>query len=339
MNKKLLLSAVALLLSVFTFGQKTQQKWWSGEQTIWYKNHNITMAHSGIATGDFTFDFAGNGTENGVWGVYSPGHGTFLSARPNGRVGIGTSSPASGLHIKTTTTLEGNVNWKDGKIFYLEGEYHNFKINSKNANDALFITNKDEIIMSYKGNGYIGIGTKTPDYPFDVRYNSKFRGTASFENGATFNNNTTFNQQAKFNGKASFNNVGIGTNDPQAPLHLVGNARIEGDLVARRVSLDIGSFPDYVFEDNYELMTLQDLEAFVKEHKHLPGVPSEKEVVSGGMDVAQINTLLVEKVEELTLYTIDQEKKIKQQEELLNAQNAMLLKMQDKLNKLEEKIK
>ena len=82
------------------------------------------------------------------------------------------------------------------------------------------------------------------------------------------------------------------------------------DIVANRIVLNVGSFPDYVFADEYRLMPLEEVASYIKKNKHLPNMPSEAEVVAKGMNVAQINTILVEKVEELTLHTIKQEEKI-----------------------------
>lgn len=82
------------------------------------------------------------------------------------------------------------------------------------------------------------------------------------------------------------------------------------DIVANKVTLNVGSFPDYVFSKDYNLMPLQEVATYIKKHKHLPNMPSEAEVVANGMDIKQINTVLVEKVEELTLHTIKQEEKI-----------------------------
>jgi hypothetical protein len=84
-----------------------------------------------------------------------------------------------------------------------------------------------------------------------------------------------------------------------------------------KVILDVGSFPDYVFANDYKLMSLTDVEKFISINKHLPNMPSEAEVVENGMSVGEINTKLVEKIEELTLYTIQQEKRINDQEDKL----------------------
>lgn len=82
------------------------------------------------------------------------------------------------------------------------------------------------------------------------------------------------------------------------------------DIIANNVVLNVGSFPDYVFSEDYELMPLKEVATYIKKNKHLPNMPSEAEVLTKGMDVKQINTVLVEKVEELTLHTILQEQKI-----------------------------
>jgi hypothetical protein len=72
-----------------------------------------------------------------------------------------------------------------------------------------------------------------------------------------------------------------------------------------RVSLNTIDWPDYVFHSDYRLPSLFEVESYVKEHKHLPGVPSAEEVSEGGLDVGEFNKQLLKKVEELTLYVIE----------------------------------
>ena len=87
----------------------------------------------------------------------------------------------------------------------------------------------------------------------------------------------------------------------------------DGKVYATEINVRLASeFPDYVFEDSYKLLSLNSLETYIHENKKLPNMPSAKEVGNKGMNVGQINTLLVEKVEELTLYTIQQQKLIEQ---------------------------
>lgn len=108
-------------------------------------------------------------------------------------------------------------------------------------------------------------------------------------------------------------NVGIGTNTPRQALE------VKGTIMSDGLKLNIGSFPDYVFADNYDLMPLDKVEAYIKANKHLPNMPSEAQVVKNGMDVGQINTILVEKVEELTLYTIALKKELEKMKKELKA--------------------
>jgi len=78
-----------------------------------------------------------------------------------------------------------------------------------------------------------------------------------------------------------------------------------------RVSVkDSGDWADYVFEEDYDLMPLNELQNYISQNKHLPNVPSADEVVQKGIDMAQMDATLLEKIEELTLYVIQQQKEI-----------------------------
>lgn len=106
---------------------------------------------------------------------------------------------------------------------------------------------------------------------------------------------------------ADSGNVGIGTNNPQAKL------AVNGEVLAKSIRVTTSStyWPDYVFGENYELMSLKELDAYVKANKHLPGVPSASEVEEqGDVDLGKTNAILLEKVEELTLYVIELQKQI-----------------------------
>ena len=86
---------------------------------------------------------------------------------------------------------------------------------------------------------------------------------------------------------------------------------VEGGIRTERVKVDVANlngWADYVFEEDYVLMPIEELEAFIKEHKHLPGVPSAKQVVEEGIDLAEMAKVLLEKIEELTLRVIEIEK-------------------------------
>ena len=81
-----------------------------------------------------------------------------------------------------------------------------------------------------------------------------------------------------------------------------------GVLRANDVTVNLNNAADYVFDENYDLKSLEEVESFVKENKHLPGVPSASQLEEKGMSVSEMSNLLLEKVEELTLHLIRVEK-------------------------------
>lgn len=86
--------------------------------------------------------------------------------------------------------------------------------------------------------------------------------------------------------------------------------KIDGKLYAKEIEVKPNVWADYVFKPNYKLMPLNKSEGFIKENKHLPGIPTESEVTTDGINVAEMNAKLLQKVEELTLYIIEQQKQI-----------------------------
>lgn len=84
----------------------------------------------------------------------------------------------------------------------------------------------------------------------------------------------------------------------------------DGVLQTRVVKVDTYNWPDYVFEQEYSLMPLNDLREFVIKNKHLPEIPNAKFNETNGVDIGEMNKLLLKKIEELTLYLIEQEQRI-----------------------------
>ena len=84
---------------------------------------------------------------------------------------------------------------------------------------------------------------------------------------------------------------------------------VNGEIRAKEVIVETG-WADYVFENGYNLKSIQEVESFIKENKHLPDIPSANEVEANGVDLGEMNMLLLKKVEELTLYIINQQKEI-----------------------------
>lgn len=88
---------------------------------------------------------------------------------------------------------------------------------------------------------------------------------------------------------------------------------VGGGILTQEVSVKVaeGDFPDYVFDDSYKLMSLEELDAFIEKHKHLPNMPSAQEVEKGNLNFKEIILQQQEKIEELTLYILDLQKQIK----------------------------
>ncbi|WP_454880746.1 hypothetical protein [Sphingobacterium detergens] len=106
-------------------------------------------------------------------------------------------------------------------------------------------------------------------------------------------------------------NVGIGTANPQDKLSVNGKIRAH----EIRVTTAAADWPDYVFEENHPLMPLDELERFIKENKHLPNITPAKAVAEDGVALGELNRQLLQKIEEMTLYLIQQNKEIKELKE------------------------
>lgn len=102
-------------------------------------------------------------------------------------------------------------------------------------------------------------------------------------------------------------NVGIGATTENVASTLSVNGKIEAKEI--EIKLTSASWPDYVFQKDYSLPSLKEIEVFTKKHKHLPGVPSEKNIVDEGLSLGEMATIQMKKIEELTLYLIALEKK------------------------------
>ncbi|QJB42431.1 hypothetical protein HF324_33105 [Chitinophaga oryzae] len=131
--------------------------------------------------------------------------------------------------------------------------------------------------------------------------------TAAHYAFAVLNNAKTDGSSAEGGGKPLLyvrgdGNVGIGTSVPQAKL------AVKGDIFAQRVKVTQTGWADFVFHPEYKLPGLLEVERFVKQHRHLPEIPSQQEVEQNGQDVGEMNKKLLQKVEELTLYLIEMKK-------------------------------
>lgn len=86
--------------------------------------------------------------------------------------------------------------------------------------------------------------------------------------------------------------------------------RIDGKVYANEIEVKSNVWSDFVFKPDYKLMPLEEVELFIQKNNHLPDIPSEQEVKKGGINLAEMDALLLQKIEELTLYIIEQQKEI-----------------------------
>ena len=225
-----------------------------------------------------------------------------MRIQENGHVGIGTTSPEGKLEVKgpytgqsqliiNTTSANGELRFSDngvpkGFVWYKPtGDYMAF--GRGGIDNSIFI----------KSSGNVGIATETPAHTLDV--NGALNATEIRLNGEIFNPTVWAQSGTDINYLQG--TVGIGTATVPTGYRLA----VDGNIVAEEIQIQLSdTWPDYVFEEDYDLKPLSEVEAFVKANKHLPDVPSASEVVSEGQRLGEINAILLKKVEELTLYVI-----------------------------------
>jgi hypothetical protein len=172
-------------------------------------------------------------------------------------------------------------------------------------------------VLSSNNNGNVGVGgIEIPTERLHVRgrlFSDDVNGglwLSNLKDGFIGNNGSNFGFWSSgkawntFNINKTSGNVGIGTAIPDAKLTVAGNMK------AREVEVKITAGADFVFENDYQLTDLKEVEKFVKANKHLPGIQSEKDMQENGLNLNEMNIRLLQKVEELTLYVIAQQKQI-----------------------------
>jgi hypothetical protein len=159
---------------------------------------------------------------------------------------------------------------------------------------------------------YLGIATyntnvlNAPSFALEHRFYGRLNSAINFNRGGDMLNGfITFatNDGTEKMRLDQFGNLAVGTSKST-------NYRltVEGTIAARKVKVTQEAWADYVFEKSYELPSLQEVENYVTVNKHLPDVPSAAEVAKDGIDVGEMDKVLIKKVEELTLYMIKLEK-------------------------------
>ena len=137
---------------------------------------------------------------------------------------------------------------------------------------------------------------------------------------------------SEFDSFINAGNVGIGTSSPTHKLDVRGTVRANEVIVNTAGA-------DFVFADDYSLRPLKEVEQFITENKHLPDIAPADSMVQNGVGVSEMQIKLLQKIEELTLYVIEQEKRINELVDNNQKQNGLLLRQQDEIEHLKEQNK
>ena len=257
-----------------------------------------------------------------------------------GNVGIGTTAPKSLLHVNGDYYGKGHVWYHahegDGKsgTAYIQARD---KSGSSNISIQLRTQNNGKIVNALRitNPGNVGIGTTAPKSLLHVNGDYYGKGHVWYhahegdgKSGTAYiqardksgSSNISIQLRTQNNGKivnalriTKEGKVGIGTTGENFGKYKLA---VEGAIGAREVEVKQGNWADFVFEDDYELKDLNEVESFINENKHLPDVPSEKEVTENGINLGQMDAILLQKIEELTLYMIE----VKKENESLKAE-------------------
>ncbi|WP_426275460.1 hypothetical protein ACN9MN_12825 [Chryseobacterium sp. S-02] len=208
----------------------------------------------------------------------------------DGNVGIGTSTPETRLHV------EGDINstgWSYAPTTARRIGFNTTDNTNGVANYGMSILEAYPTGTSNDGRGVTLSG---------------YFGLSFF---------TSSNERIRVDGTG---NVGIGTTTPQYKLDVNGkasfsdNVKINAKLESKEIKVTLTPTADFVFEEEYNLPKLEEVEKHIKEKKHLPEIASAKEMEKEGVNVGEFQIKLLQKIEELTLYTIEQNKLIKEQQ-------------------------
>jgi hypothetical protein len=240
----------------------------------------------------------------------------------DGNVGIGITSPGANLHIADADTTGSYID-----ILKLGAGGRAYAYRFRHYGGLTAETDRLELwnhgaqqIATFRADGNVGIGTASPGANLHIAdadttgsyidilrlgaggraYAYRFRHygglTAETDRLELWNHGAQQIATFRANG-----NVGIGTTNPTYKLSVNGTIR------AKEIIVDSG-WSDFVFEETYVLPPLDEVEKYIYANKHLPGIPSETEVKENGVTLGIVSSKLLQKIEELTLYVINQKK-------------------------------
>jgi len=324
------LFSIALLVSSLAFSQQTQT---FSEVTIQGYSPTLYLKRSiidgGFIRGIQTQALNGEngwffGDVNGSQWVVSKGDYTgrkLVINDSNGYVGIGTDSPLAKLDVAgniITGAGDSVLGTNAFSIRYADGSMNNW--------GALRSSNST----------YMSFGVKANDVSPGWLSST---GLLNLEKSAITLDETGFSFLATPKQKVALNSPV--TMNEIMKISLTGNALLQGKFEAKEVKVTLTPTADFVFDEKYDLPKLEEVEKHIKEKKHLPEIASAKVMEKEGVNVGEFQIKLLQKIEELTLYSIEQNKQIKQQSEQLKHlkdENEALKAQSAKIEKLEQQV-
>jgi hypothetical protein len=292
----------------------------------------------GISAPSYPLHVVGNSYINGNLGVGIAPHSTAKlyvsrgSSIFNGNIAINTTGTSSyPLYVNGTSYLNGNVGvgttpHSTAKLYVSGVSYFNGNVGIGIASP----TQKLHVVGNSYFNGNIAIGVNSSDSKFHIRYNgdatkgewaphpfSIWSGDSNTDYalliGTDKNTYCAYLQSIRINtaqATISLNPLGgsvaIGTKDAKGY-----KLAVAGNVIAEKYVCKLqGNWPDFVFNEDYKLTNILEVEQYVKEHKHLPNVPSANQLKENGIDLEEMSASLLQKVEEQMLYIIEQQKAI-----------------------------